>query len=90
MRRAQTDFECGQDKFEQLREARRERFEEARDAGLSMRGIAEETSGAGADAPSVEFALQFARAYPSYDAARPELREAALGPFLSEHLIPPS
>ncbi len=43
VRRAQADFEKAQAKFEQLREARRESFEEARAAGLSMRDIAEET-----------------------------------------------
>lgn len=43
VRRAQSDFERGQDKLEQLRQARRESFEEARAAGLSTRDIAEET-----------------------------------------------
>jgi hypothetical protein len=39
-----------------------------------------------ADAPSEDFALQFARAYLSYDAARPGARARALAPFLSEGL----
>lgn len=43
VRRAHSDFEKGQDKLERLREARRQSFEQARDAGLSMRDIAEET-----------------------------------------------
>jgi DNA-directed RNA polymerase specialized sigma24 family protein len=43
VRRAQSDFERAQDKLEGLRQARRESFEQARDAGLSMRDIAEET-----------------------------------------------
>jgi len=43
VRRAQTDFERAQDRFEQLRETRRESFEQARAAGLSTRDIAEET-----------------------------------------------
>lgn len=43
VRRAQSDFERTQDKLERLREARRESFKQARDAGLSMRDIAEET-----------------------------------------------
>ncbi len=34
------------------------------------------------DAPSQDFALQFARAYLSYDAARPGLRALALAPFI--------
>jgi len=42
-RRAQADFERGQDKLEVLRETRRESFEQAREAGLSMRDIAEAT-----------------------------------------------
>jgi len=41
---------------------------------------------AGADAPSRDFALQFARAYLSYDAARPGARARALAPFLPEGL----
>ncbi len=40
----------------------------------------------GADAPSEDFALQFARAYLSYDAADPGARERALAPFLSQGL----
>jgi DNA-directed RNA polymerase specialized sigma24 family protein len=43
VRRAQSEFERGQDKLEKLRHARRESFEEARAAGLSTRDIAEET-----------------------------------------------
>ena len=35
---------------------------------------------AATDAPSQDFALQFARAYLSYDAARPGLRARALAP----------
>ena len=35
-----------------------------------------------ADAPSEDFALRFARAYLTYDAARPALRARALAPFL--------
>jgi DNA-directed RNA polymerase specialized sigma24 family protein len=42
-RRAQSDFERGQDKLEVLRETRRMSFEQARAAGLSMRDIAEAT-----------------------------------------------
>ena len=37
-----------------------------------------------ADAPSRAFALQFARAYLSYDAERPAARSQALAPFLSD------
>jgi hypothetical protein len=40
----------------------------------------------GADAPSEDYALQFARAYLSYDAKRPGLRVRALAPFLAEGL----
>ncbi len=40
----------------------------------------------GADAPSQDFALQFARAYLTYDAERPGERLRALAPFLSEGL----
>lgn len=40
----------------------------------------------GADAPSQDFALRFARAYLSFDAARPEARERALAPFLGAEL----
>ena len=36
-----------------------------------------------ADAPSEDFALQFARAYLSYDSAHPQARARALAPFLS-------
>ena len=43
VRRAQADFERGQNKLEALRETRRKSFEQARAAGLSMRDIAEET-----------------------------------------------
>jgi DNA-directed RNA polymerase specialized sigma24 family protein len=43
IRRAQAGFERGQDRLEALRETRRESFEQARAAGLSMRDIAEET-----------------------------------------------
>jgi hypothetical protein len=39
---------------------------------------------AGADAPSRAFALQFSRAYLSYDAERPGARSRALAPFLSD------
>lgn len=39
-----------------------------------------------ADAPSQDFALQFARAYLTYDAERPALRSQALSPFLGEAL----
>ena len=39
---------------------------------------------AAADAPSRAFALQFARAYLSYDAERPAARSRALAPFLSD------
>jgi hypothetical protein len=41
---------------------------------------------AGADAPSEDFALQFARAYLSYDATDPAARERALAPYLPEGL----
>jgi hypothetical protein len=41
---------------------------------------------AGADAPSADFALQFARAYLTYDAAHPAERRRALAPFLSQSL----
>jgi hypothetical protein len=39
-----------------------------------------------ADAPSEDFALQFARAYLSYDAARPGERARALAPYLGNRL----
>ena len=39
-----------------------------------------------ADAPSEDFALQFARAYLSYDASRPGERARALAPYLGERL----
>jgi Conjugative transposon protein TcpC len=39
-----------------------------------------------ADAPSHDFALQFARAYLTYDAADPAARERALAPFVSQGL----
>jgi hypothetical protein len=39
-----------------------------------------------ADAPSQDFALQFARAYLTYDAERPGDRARALAPFLSDQL----
>jgi hypothetical protein len=37
-----------------------------------------------ADAPSCDFALQFARAYLTYDAARPAARSRALAPYISD------
>ena len=40
----------------------------------------------GVDAPSEDFALQFARAYLSYDAAHPGARARALAPFTSDQL----
>ncbi len=40
----------------------------------------------GADAPSEDFALQFARAYLSYDAQHPGARARALAPFTSDQL----
>jgi hypothetical protein len=40
----------------------------------------------GADAPSEDFALQFARAYLTYDAERPGERARALAPFSSDQL----
>jgi hypothetical protein len=43
VRRAHSDFERGQQKVEQLRQARRKSFEAAQSAGLSTRDIAEET-----------------------------------------------
>ncbi len=43
VRRAQSDFERTGDRHERARKARRESFEEARAAGLSMRDIAKET-----------------------------------------------
>jgi DNA-directed RNA polymerase specialized sigma24 family protein len=43
VRRAQADFERGQEKLEALGDARRESFEQARAAGLSTREIAAET-----------------------------------------------
>jgi hypothetical protein len=42
----------------------------------------------GADAPSEDFALQFARAYLSYDAQHPGDRARALAPFTSDQLAP--
>ncbi len=39
-----------------------------------------------ADAPSQDFALQFARAYLTYDAARPGARTQALAPFMPDTL----
>jgi hypothetical protein len=39
-----------------------------------------------ADAPSEDFALQFARAYLTYDASRPGARTRALAPFLTSSL----
>jgi hypothetical protein len=39
-----------------------------------------------ADAPSRDFALQFARSYLSYDADRPQARKRALEPFVGEAL----
>lgn len=41
-----------------------------------------------ADAPSEDFALQFARAYLTYDAFRPAARSRSLAPFLSSSLDP--
>jgi hypothetical protein len=41
---------------------------------------------AAVDAPSEEFAVEFARAYLTYDARRPERRERALAPFLPTEL----
>ncbi len=41
VRRAQTDFERSGERHEQMRDARRKSFEEARTAGLSMREIGE-------------------------------------------------
>jgi hypothetical protein len=41
-----------------------------------------------ADAPSEDFALQFSRAYLTYDAARPAARASALAPFLPAGLDP--
>ena len=41
---------------------------------------------ASADAPSEDFALQFARAFLTYDASRPGARTRALAPFLSGSL----
>ena len=43
---------------------------------------------ASADAPSHDFALQFARAYLTYDAARPGARTRALVPFVPDALDP--
>ena len=43
IRKAQADFERSQERHEQIREKRRESFEQARAAGLSMRDIAKET-----------------------------------------------
>lgn len=40
------------------------------------------------DRPAEDFALQFTRAYLSYDAARPEARQRALAAFLPEDLDP--
>lgn len=40
----------------------------------------------GVDRPAEDFALQFARAYLTYDTARPEARERALRPFLTDDL----
>ena len=53
---------------------------------LSPPGAAIARPRGGADAPSQDFALQFARAYLTYDAARPEARARALAPFLSAGL----
>jgi hypothetical protein len=44
--------------------------------------VAEARPAAGADAPSEDLALRFARAYLTYDAADPRGREEALGPYL--------
>jgi DNA-directed RNA polymerase specialized sigma24 family protein len=43
IRKAQADFERSQEWHEHIREKRRESFELARAAGLSMRDIAQET-----------------------------------------------
>jgi hypothetical protein len=43
LRRAQTAFERDQNKLDATRAIRRKSFEKAREAGLSMRDIAEET-----------------------------------------------
>lgn len=43
---------------------------------------------AGADAPSRDLALQFARAYLTYDTARPGLRQPALAPYIGSALEP--
>jgi predicted transposase YdaD len=43
VRRAQSDFEQTGDQHERARKARRKAFEQAREAGLSMRDIAKET-----------------------------------------------
>ena len=40
----------------------------------------------GADAPSQDYALQFARAYLTYDAAHPGRRVQALGPYIGDQL----
>ncbi len=44
------------------------------------------SASADADAPSEDFALQFARAYLTYDAAHPGDRARALAPFLSDQI----
>ncbi len=49
---------------------------------LSPPGAAIARPRGGTDAPSQDFALQFVRAYLTYDAARPEARTRALAPFL--------
>ncbi len=49
---------------------------------LSPPGAAIARPRSGADAPSQDFALQFARAYLTYDAARPGARARALAPYL--------
>jgi conjugative transposon protein TcpC len=45
-------------------------------------------AGARVDRPSEDFALQFVRAYLTYDATRPGARERALAPFLPEGFDP--
>ncbi len=50
------------------------------------RAAAPPAPAAQADAPSRDFALQFARAYLTYDARAPQLRNRALAPFLAEDM----
>lgn len=51
---------------------------------LSPAASAPARAAAAADAPSRAFALQFARAYLTYDVERPAARSRALAPFLSD------